>query len=282
MRPVNTLALLTISICSLVLLPCSRPTQLANEANLSSLRKHLKKPLSDSSNPPRSFKIASASRALLAARFPAPKITKPTNKSFLLRLGGGEEEDESGKGIEISVKWAKMTSVVQPPSLKKLAVKFGVGGDGRSREAELESERELQSQHLEHYNRQHQSSQFQPQSQPSQAGSSSLRSTQPPPLISIPSVVSGPLERVTKYKLVPAPSSSSTLSTTDLMTAAPPGQEVLIEKEKLTRAYKLGSSWVPVEEEDELTGGKAGMSIAGRFETKKGLDVYSFLYASKV
>lgn len=245
-------------------------SQLANETLLAELRRHLRKPPSPETA--RVFKIASASRALLTARHPAPKIVRPTNKSISLRIGGGDDDGGAARGIEIAVKIGKMTAVAQPVGLKKLAVKFPARGDNVGGATSGQP----QSLHLS----QHPQSQDLAQSSTQTQSTSTHPSFQPPPL---PDVISGPLKTVTKFKLS-APLSTleidPILSSSGTLTSAP--KEQLIEKERLTRAYKLGSSWVPIEEEDELTGGKAGLSVAGRFETKKGLDVFSFLYASKV
>lgn len=194
-----------------------------------------------------------------------------------------------------------MTAVAQPPGLKKLAVRYNPSALAELKsDSQLQKSRRLDQQLQSSYNvsqTQNSSSASYPYPETNiTSGAHRLVST---PIL--PDVISGPLRNITKYRLqIPdptssdAPASSSITSTSAAAAEAPgalpspsasfppPPKEELIEKEKLTRAYKLGSSWVPVEEEDELTAGKAGMSVGGRFETKKGLDVFSFLYAANV
>lgn len=219
----------------------------------------------------------------------------------------GDKSVDPKEAIEISVKIGKMTSIVRPQSSKKVAVRT----DGPSAEASGSRPRQSESQQrngtrvvgpdgeeLGHVGggddlTQHppppssfasttkppggygsqssyvdSASQFnypQSQSQYQQAQSSDYRINAQPYYLdrNQPEVISNALKPVTTYNVLVGADENGD-----------GGEVQAIEKEKLTKAWKFGSSWLPIDDEDGL--------VADKFETEMGLDLYKFVKANDV
>ena len=177
--------------------------------------------------------------ALQVTQSPDIKITKSTLSKTTLSIGDIHlRPDES---IQIMVKTGKATATVRPPSLKKFAMR--TDGSGGPKE----------SQH---------------QPQPSKPTMPSLGDV-------------APLEMRTQYVVkesddIDDPKANKPIRDFDDEDEEDVSKDTFqdsqrVEKEDLTRAYKYGSTWIPIEDES-----------ADRLSTVKGLEVIGFSYEDLV
>ena len=176
--------------------------------------------------------------ALEVTRSPEIKITRSTLSKTTLSIGDIHlKPDES---VQILVKTGKATAIVRPPSLKKFAVRT----DGSS------------SKESEH------------QSQQSKPVMPALEDV-------------APLEMRTQFVVKKSDDIDALKANKPIRDFDDEDEEdeykdtfqdsQSVEKEDLTRAYKYGSTWIPIEDES-----------ADKLSTVKGLEVVGFSYEDLV
>ncbi|KAL7414516.1 hypothetical protein BDY24DRAFT_385475 [Mrakia frigida] len=248
--------------------------------------------------------IGNIYRAVTAARAPQLKEVKPTSRAMSIRIGDSSVNER--EAIEIHVKVGKLTSMVTPQSTKKVAVKMdgergstqasgsrarGDAGGGR-RVVGPDGEdlgqiggSQFQSQYASTSNTNYPSN-----SQSSQTQDPSSSYAAPDPNFNYPKssaeyykaksadyrinnlpyyldrnqpeVISNALKPVTTYNVRVGGTEEGE-----------GGEIQAVEKEKLTKAWRFGNSWFPVDDDDGLAQEK--------FETTAGLDLYKFILASE-